>query len=843
MKKQAQRVVVVGAGVAGMAAARMLDRHGLQVHLIEKSDHLGGNAVEWACMATRACNQCGACLSVEMVDQIAHSPDIQVHLNSEPTAIAREEGGCRVTIEGAARQELSVQGIIWASGMTPFDPTALESLQYGRHPRIITTADLNQRLRSGTLMDLLGDIPNPSVAFLQCIGSRNKQLGNDYCSQVCCKVALRQADKLHQLLPESGLTVCHIDLQWIGKQLRAQAQRLAERIELLQGVPGEIRIDPQTDRLTTVHEDPASGERIARSFDLIVLSVGMRPANGIRSLLGPLGVACDDWGFFSGQAPLPPRVHVAGAAKFPTDIVGARQQGVNAAYRLLAQLAQLPVTTQMTAQTRPVAVFGNGSEGRRVARVVQAAGYTTVLLDEASTSDDGSEDYEHLPHARIAAISKKADLFSITAIADGEKHTYQAGALVIATGVRHRPIASDAPAVSLSELETTRAADLEQIPQRVVFWLDHSGPEHKANCRRALESAVDLTAAGRQVTVILEKVLVHGPDGQRLYDHARGQGVRFLRAVDAAAVAVRSSDEGLRVELKEATLAEMELSIPCDLVVASDQVLPTDQTPTIGRLIAEPLDHQGFLQWANVRHQPINSRKRSIFYVGGCHNENDAADLDGEITTLLAELACMAAAGDDTGEAAEIDTGKCARCLACFRSCPHGAVQLRQKYQPQIQSEDCIGCGRCVALCPARAIRMGEVASEKRLASETVMFACRRSGHLAAERALADGLISPNQNLSIVPVACCNSRIGMSELIKPLLKGAGRVIVAACHPGNCRSVESGGQAARQIQKMAPAIGLARDAIRWDAIAANEPQIVRQVLENQSITSSKQKGVI
>ncbi len=842
MKKQAQRVVVVGAGVAGMAAARMLDRHGLEVHLIEKSDHLGGHAVRWACMATQECNQCGACLSLEMVDQINHSPGIQVHLNSEPATIVREEDGCRVTIEGAARQELSAQGVIWATGMTPFIPTALESLQYGRHPRIITTADLNHRLQSGTLMDLLGKTQHPSIAFFQCVGSRNKQLGNDYCSQVCCKVALRQADKLHQLLPESELTICHIDLQWMGKQLRAQARRLAEHIELLQGVPGDIRIDPQTDRLITVHEDPASGDRIARSFDLIVLSVGMRPADGIQSLLGPLDVPCDDWGFISGKAPLPPRVHAAGAATFPTDIVGARQQGVNAAYRLLEELEQLPATNQMTAQSRVVAVFGDGPEGRSVAQSIRTAGYTTVLLDAASGSDDGSENFERLPGAQITAISKKDDLFSITAMADGNKHTFQAGAIVIATGVRHCPIACDEPVVSLSELETAQAADLERIPQRVVFWLDHSGPEHKANCRRALEAAVDLTASGRQVTVILEKVLVHGPDGQRLYDRARGQGVRILRAADASAVAVRRSGEGLCVELKEATLADMELSIPCDLVVASDQVLPTDQTPAISRLIAEPLDQLGFLQWANVRHQPINSRKRTIFYVGGCHDEKDAADLDGEITTLLAELAGLAAAGDETVVTAEINPGQCARCLACFRSCPHGAVQLRQTYQPQIQSEDCIGCGRCVSLCPARAIHMGEVASEKELAAETVMFACNRSGHLAAERAQADGLIPSDRKLSIIPVACCNSRIGMSELIKPLLKGAGRVIVAACHPGNCRSMESGGQAARQIQDMAPAMGLSPDAIRWDTIAANEHQKVRQVLENQSTSSSMQKGV-
>lgn len=837
MNKHALRVVVAGGGVAGMAAAQMLDRHGLEVHLFETSDHLGGSAVQWACMATHHCNYCGACLGNEMVAQIGQRSGIHVHLNSELTAIAREDGQYRVTAEGQARQELSAHGVIWATGMTPFDPARIDALQYGRHPRILTTADLNHRLQSGTLSELLETIPNPSIAFLQCIGSRNRSLGNDYCSQVCCKVALRQADKLHQLMPEAGLTMCHIDLQWIGKQIRNQVRGLAECVELLLGVPGEIRIDPDTDRLITVHNDPAGGDRMARCFDLIVLAVGMRPAKGVESLLGPMGIPFDDWGFVSGKTELPPRIHVAGAAKFPTGIVSARQQGINAAYQLIGELEQRPPIVSNGA----VAVFGNGWEGRRVAHAIQAAGYATVLLDGESTPDDGNAPYEHVPQAQITGISKMDDRFTITANTNGQKLRYHANALVVANGVRHRPVESDAPVMRLSDLEQTLSKDMQQIPQRIVFWLGHNGPERKTNCRRALASAVDLAASGRHVSIIVENVLVHGPEGQRLYDRARRQGVRFIRAVNAAAVTIARTGEDLRIDLKEASLGAMALSLPCDLVVASERVLPASQTRTINRLIAEPLDHQGFSQWANVRYYPINSRKRGVFYVGSCHNENDAADLDGEITTLLGELACRFTRHEASDETAAIDPNRCVRCLNCLRTCTHGAVQLAQDRQPRIRPEDCAGCGRCVAQCPAQAIDMCDVATENQLAADTVVFACRRSGHLAAERALADGLVAANPNLSIVPVPCCNSRIGMTELIKPLVLGARRVVVAACHPGNCRSVESGGQAAGQLQNQAPALGLARNAIRWDTIAANEPRKLRQVLDDDPAGAIEHKG--
>ena len=837
MTRLNKRVVIVGAGVAGMAAAQTLHQYGLQVDLIERSDRLGGHAMQWACMATDQCNNCGACLSVEMADQISRQPAIKVHLQTALSAIDRTEHGYRVLISDAAKPELPADGIIFATCMKPYNPAELESLQYGRHPRIITTAELNHKLQAGTLQELLASYANPSIAFIQCVGSRNGQLGCDYCSQVCCKVALRQADKLHQVLPQSELTICHIDLQLIGKQLRTQAAALVDRVKLLQGVPGEVRIDTDTDRLKTVHEDPASGKRLARHFDLIVLAVGMRPSDGIQKLAGTLGVPFDAWGFVSDHSQMPPGIQVAGAATFPTDIVSAVQQGINSAHRLVAQIGQLPEASK----DKLVAVFGNGWEGHRVARAVQAAGHRTILLNAAPDSDAGTEAYEHISEAHIVALSKKADLFRIQVQAGDQEVNRQAAALVIANGVRHKSIDDASPVMSQSALERILVADWEQIPQRVAFWLDHNGPEHKTNCRRALEAAIDLTASGRQVAVVLEKILVHGPDGQRLYDRARRQGVRFLRAVNASAVEITQCDDGLRIDLKEASLAGMDLSFTCDLVVASDQVLPGPQTRQISELINEPLDTEGFAQWANIRYRPIKTRKQGIFFVGSCHEENDADDLDDEIQTLLSELARLPGEKAASGDTAEIDAGRCRRCLNCVRTCTHGAVEIANNFQPQIQSAACIGCGRCVSQCPAQSIDMADIASPAQLKSETVLYACRRSGHLAAQHALASGLIAQDEKLAVIPVSCCNSRIGTADLIEPLLLGAQRVIVAACHDGNCGSLERGGQAGKRLDDMAAAIGLKPEAVRWTYVAANEPKKLQDHIENRSSAVLKNKG--
>ena len=67
-----KQVLILGGGIAGLSAALALEKRGAFVHLVDKGERLGGKALDWACMATDECQNCGACLSGEMVDQVEH---------------------------------------------------------------------------------------------------------------------------------------------------------------------------------------------------------------------------------------------------------------------------------------------------------------------------------------------------------------------------------------------------------------------------------------------------------------------------------------------------------------------------------------------------------------------------------------------------------------------------------------------------------------------------------------------------------------------------------------------------------------------------------------------------
>jgi heterodisulfide reductase subunit A len=49
---ESKKVMVIGGGIAGLTAAWELAGLGAQVALVEKTDFLGGHAIQYACKAT-----------------------------------------------------------------------------------------------------------------------------------------------------------------------------------------------------------------------------------------------------------------------------------------------------------------------------------------------------------------------------------------------------------------------------------------------------------------------------------------------------------------------------------------------------------------------------------------------------------------------------------------------------------------------------------------------------------------------------------------------------------------------------------------------------------------------
>ena len=202
-------------------------------------------------------------------------------------------------------RQLEVGAIVLSGGTAFFDPTGgKNTFGYGIYPNVVTSLEF-ERILSGTgpfegrpLRPLDGK-PVHKVAWIQCIGSRDLQTDADFCSNICCMVAIKEAVLAKEkIYTDLETTIFYMDMRTFGKSF----QRYREQAESIHGVRFE------RGRAHSAIQDEESGDMIVRSvaisgkvteerFDMVVLTVGQRPAGGTSELAEILELELNPWGF------------------------------------------------------------------------------------------------------------------------------------------------------------------------------------------------------------------------------------------------------------------------------------------------------------------------------------------------------------------------------------------------------------------------------------------------------------------------------------------------------------------------------------------------------------------
>lgn len=242
------------------------------------------------------------------------------------------------------KQELSVGAIIVATGFEVFDAREKGSLGYGRCPNVLTGLDLERIFnREGYLkLPTNGNEPK-KIAFVQCVGSRDENHG--YCSQICCKYAMRLAGLVKYKDADAEVTIFYIDLQTAGKGFAQFYEEYKESIRFVQGVPVEIS-QTSSGELEVRYEDISQGKVCREIFDLVTLSVGISPRHDSWNLAKILGINLADQGFFDIKDSLGPNetnvdgVFLAGTCQGPKDIPDSIAHGMSAASKAIQVLSE-----------------------------------------------------------------------------------------------------------------------------------------------------------------------------------------------------------------------------------------------------------------------------------------------------------------------------------------------------------------------------------------------------------------------------------------------------------------------------------------------------------------------
>lgn len=249
-------------------------------------------------------------------------------------------------------ETLDTGAVILAGGLEPFDAGKLGSYGYGRWPNCITSLEYERILSaSGPYQGHIkrtSDGKNPrNIAWIQCIGSRNSHIGQDYCSSVCCMYATKQAMITQEHASNIETKIFSIDIRAQGKGFdRFYERSITENsVHYIRSMISRIIPNPEDDTLKVFYTTPDHTLK-EENFDLIVLSVGLCPNPTITQLAQKIGLDINEHGFVASD-PMNTSltnkngIFICGVIQGPKDIPDSVQQASCAAAHATAMLADV----------------------------------------------------------------------------------------------------------------------------------------------------------------------------------------------------------------------------------------------------------------------------------------------------------------------------------------------------------------------------------------------------------------------------------------------------------------------------------------------------------------------
>ena len=252
---------------------------------------------------------------------------------------------------------IKVGSIIVATGLKPFDPSILAEYSYEKYPDVVTTMQMERLLNNdgpshGKLVKPSdGQIPK-KVSFVLCVGSRNKKIHHEYCSQVCCNVAIKQAVLMKKENPDIVINIYYTDIRANGKNCEEFYNRARETfgIRFIKSNISAILKNDTSNELIVRGEDIIEDAIFENKTDLVVLAVGIEPAEGTDELSKILNISQDPNGFLLERhlkirpsETLISGIYLAGAIQGPKDIPSSIAQAESAAAKALALIARKKV--------------------------------------------------------------------------------------------------------------------------------------------------------------------------------------------------------------------------------------------------------------------------------------------------------------------------------------------------------------------------------------------------------------------------------------------------------------------------------------------------------------------
>lgn len=290
------KILIIGAGPAGLETAYQLKKIGFTPIIIERSDKTGGHLAQWDRLFPSSND---AEILLEQLKE--KTKDIEIKLETRITDIEKEGDIFHVTAgrHGVSLQTYDVDAIVVCTGFDLFKAEKKQEYGYGIYDNVITNAELESYFK--THNDKRINDPR-RIGFVHCVGSRDVKVNNTYCSKVCCATALKQACEIKDEFPEADVYCFYMDLRMFGKgyeDLYLKAQKDFD-IKCVRGRVCEVSENIEG-KLVIKAEDTLLGTPMKMTLDLLVLMCGMEKADGIEKIQDMLNLKSNSDGFIENR--------------------------------------------------------------------------------------------------------------------------------------------------------------------------------------------------------------------------------------------------------------------------------------------------------------------------------------------------------------------------------------------------------------------------------------------------------------------------------------------------------------------------------------------------------------
>jgi len=314
------RVLVIGAGLSGCTVAYTLAERGVDVTLIEKTGSFGGKVISYGCKAVDGkCQNCGLCLTTGLWDKVVTHKHISLFTNTKAGNITEYDAVVVAT------------GFESQSGILP------SHLHIDGTDGLITGTQIEKLMLDRTLTDIF-EKPPKSVAFIQCLGSRDQNEGGMFCSRVCCSYSTRAAKVIRSYYPECVIVFFYMEMQNVkGGDYFAGLRELG--MEFIKCRPLKVT----GGKPVTVEYDTADAKQgiSSREFDIVVLSDGIHANAENEKIAEICGLTQDKDGFLYASEDNT-AVFVAGTARAPMKMDEAYADSITVANKISASLSMCP---------------------------------------------------------------------------------------------------------------------------------------------------------------------------------------------------------------------------------------------------------------------------------------------------------------------------------------------------------------------------------------------------------------------------------------------------------------------------------------------------------------------